>query len=82
MTWILSRFNFIAFLSLLAAMHGSFFTGKTIGFNEASDCQRQLSNGSILCKSGPWGDLSYTLFTIGAQQATLTGEPACIHCWS
>jgi len=42
------------------------FLGWHYGFNTAADRRRSLPNSSILCKPGPWGDLSYTPFTIAA----------------
>jgi len=55
----------VAFLCLLLAGAG-FFAGWHGGFDQAADRRRQLPNGSVLCKPGPWGDLSYTPFTIAA----------------
>ena len=63
---ILSRVSAISFALLLAGGLCGFVTGKKFGFDEAADRRRQLPNGSILCAPGPWGDLSYTPFTIAA----------------
>jgi hypothetical protein len=63
---IFSRFNGIVVACLLIGIIGGFFAGKRTGLNEASDRRRRLPNGSILCKPGPWGELSYTPFTIAA----------------
>ena len=56
----------IALIFVLAGSLAGFFAGKAVGFNEAADRRRQLPNGSVLCKPGPWGDLSYTVFNIAA----------------
>ena len=52
--------------SLFIGIIGGFTVGKKIGFNEAADRRRQLPNGSVLCKPGPWRRSSYTHFTIAA----------------
>ena len=63
---ILNRFTGIGFACLLAGVLCGFMTGQHIGSAEASDRSRRLPNDSIPCNPGPWGELSYTPFTIGA----------------
>jgi hypothetical protein len=58
---LLSRTAGVLLLCVVA-----FFGGKRIGFNEAADRRRALPNGSVMCKPGPWGDLSYIPFSIAA----------------
>lgn len=48
-----------------------YLAGHHLGFQEGADRRRQSPNGSILCKPGPWGDLSYTPFTIAAPDVLL-----------
>lgn len=43
-----------------------FVAGNRIGFHEGANSRPDVPNGSIACKPGPWGDLSYTPFTIAA----------------
>jgi hypothetical protein len=62
----LSRYTGIAFLFVLAGIIAGFAAGWRLGYDRAADRRRQLPSGSILCKPGPWGDLSYTPFTIAA----------------
>jgi len=52
--------------SLLLGLPLGYLVGHKIGFDQGADRRRQSPNGSILCKPGPWGDLSYTPFTIAA----------------
>lgn len=61
-----SRSTCIAFGCIVLGILGGFLAGRHIGFEQAADRRRQLPNGSILCKPGPWGDLSYTPFNIAA----------------
>jgi hypothetical protein len=61
---LFNRFTAIALLGVLTGTAASFFTGRAIGYNQGADRRQRLPNGAILCKSGPWGDLSYTPFTI------------------
>jgi hypothetical protein len=61
-----NRFAVLGILGLIIGILAGFVTGRRVGFNEGADRRRQLPNGSILCKPGPWGDLSYTPFTIAA----------------
>jgi len=61
-----TRWTVIGFLSLLLGIAGGFLAGKHNGFDNAASRRRELPNGAILCKPGPWGDLSYTPFTIAA----------------
>jgi hypothetical protein len=68
---ILNRWTGLAVVCLLIGLLGGFITGKRIGFTKAANLRRQMPNGSILCKTGPWGDLSYTPFTIAAPDALL-----------
>ena len=56
---------------LLVGTLAGFITGKRVGSDEAADRRRPLPNGSILCKPGPWGELSYTPFSIAAPDELL-----------
>jgi hypothetical protein len=51
---------------LAIGLLGGFTTGKRLGYSDASDRSRRLPNGSVPCKTGPWGDIEYTPFTIAA----------------
>jgi len=68
---IANRWTGIGLGCLLIGLLGGFIAGKHIGFNQGADRRRQSPNGSILCKPGPWGDLSYTPFTIAAPDQSL-----------
>jgi hypothetical protein len=61
-----SQFTGIVVICLLIGGLGGFFPGKHAGVAAASDRSKRLPNASIPCKPGPWGDLSYTQFTIAA----------------
>jgi hypothetical protein len=64
--WVLNRLTAIAFGCLLVGSAVGYYAGHRLGFQQAADRRRELPNGSILCKPGPWGDLSYIPFTIAA----------------
>jgi hypothetical protein len=51
---------------MLIGSLGGFFSGKQVGVASASDRSKRLPNASIPCKPGPWGELTYTQFTIAA----------------
>lgn len=53
---------------LLVGTFAGFVTGRKAGYDLASDRSRRLPNGSIPCEPGPWGELTYTPFTIGAPE--------------
>ena len=69
--WIHRHRVSIALLCLLIGIVGGFPVGRRIGFQQAAMRRRELPNGSFLCKPGPWGDLSYTPFTISAPESIL-----------
>ena len=56
----------LAGIGLVLGLPLGFLAGHKIGFDEGADHRRQSPNGSILCKPGPWGDLSYIPFSIAA----------------
>jgi len=56
----------IVIAPLLVGTIGGAYTGRHAGYAAASDRSHPLPNGSIPCKPGPWGDLSYTPFSIAA----------------
>lgn len=60
-----SRLTVIVAPSLVLGILAGYFYGSIVGFSVANQ-QQQIPSGSIPCKSGPWGDLSYTPFAISA----------------
>jgi len=56
----------LVLLFLLSGALGGFLIGKGIGYANGADRRVRLPTGAIACKPGPWGDLSYTPFTIAA----------------
>jgi len=51
---------------LLIGTLAGFVTGQRVGNEEGSDRSHPLPNTSIACRPGPWGDLTYTPFSIAA----------------
>jgi hypothetical protein len=66
-----SRWAAAAIVCLIIGIVGGFIGGRQAGFDQGATERRELPNGSVLCKPGPWGDLSYTSFTIAAPEAML-----------
>jgi hypothetical protein len=60
-----------AIICLIIGIIGGFIFGRQAGFQQGATERRELPNGSVLCKAGPWGDLSYTSFTIAAPDSML-----------
>jgi hypothetical protein len=63
---LFSRFTAIALGAVIFGSIAGYFIGDRLGFDQGADRRRLQPNGSILCKPGPWGDLSYIPFTIAA----------------
>ena len=61
---VISRLTGITVGSLALGFLASFFAARDIGYKQAADRSRPLPNGSIHCNPGPWGELTYTPFTI------------------
>jgi hypothetical protein len=66
-----SRWAVAGIVCLIVGIVGGFIGGREAGFQQGASERRELPNGSVLCKPGPWGDLSYTSFTIAAPDAML-----------
>ena len=62
----IGRASWIVFACLVAGSAGGYVAGNHLGFSEAADRTRRLPSGAIPCKPGPWGELTYTSFTIAA----------------
>jgi hypothetical protein len=60
------QFKILAAVGLVLGLSVGYLAGHRVGFQAGADHRRQSPNGSILCKPGPWGDLSYIPFTIAA----------------
>src|SRR5271166_602416 len=65
------RWTVASIICLIIGIVGGFLVGRQAGFLQGAAHRRELPNGSVLCKAGPWGDLSYTSFTIAAPDAML-----------
>jgi len=63
---IFNRFTGIISACLLIGCLAGFSIGNRTVFDEIAFWRPQLPNGAVLCKPGPWGDLSYTPFSIAA----------------
>lgn len=51
---------------LAAGAVGGLVSGRHAGYEQAMDRSKMLPGGAIRCKPGPWGELSYTPFSIAA----------------
>jgi hypothetical protein len=56
----------IVLLLVLLAAAGGYFAGTRVGFDQGAERRRATPNGATVCRPGPWGDLSFTPFTIAA----------------
>ncbi len=65
------RIALILLVFLLAGAVGGAISGRRVGFDRAMDRSKILPGGAIRCNPGPWGDLSYTPFSIAAPEALL-----------
>jgi len=70
-TLLRPRWAVAAIICLITGIVGGFIVGRQAGFQQGAFQRRELPNGSVLCKPGPWGDLSYTSFNIAAPDAML-----------
>jgi hypothetical protein len=68
---ISSKWTAAAIVCLIVGIVGGFLLGRQQGFERGANLRRELPNGSVLCRPGPWGDLSYTTFNIAAPDAML-----------
>lgn len=66
-----NRLTAILVAGMLLPCVASFFAGRYVGVNASPDRHGRLPDGAIPCKPGPWGDLSYTPFTIAAPDDVL-----------
>jgi hypothetical protein len=66
-----SRWKIAAVICLIIGIVGGFVIGRHDGFNQGAALRRELPSGSVLCRPGPWGDLSYTSFIIAAPDSVL-----------
>ncbi len=56
---------------LIAGAVGGALSGNHVGYEQAMDRSRMLPGGAIRCNPGPWGELSYTPFSIAAPDEML-----------
>jgi len=67
----LGRYAALTSAVLVLGALGGYFAGHWNGFDQGAALRRELPNGAVLSRPGPWGDLSYMPFMIAAPDALI-----------